>query len=323
MLDQSFFKTNNPASCDVRLYTPNTAVTTQGFQVWQKPMNVSVVAMWVVSGGGGGGGGFTRSGSISGSGAGGGASSNIAKLMIPAIFLPDNLYVSVGSGGQGGAASGNGGAGINSYVLLNPTTAVLPNLVCYSGVNAPGGGGSGTGGAAGVGGTVPTVAVVQPFNNYGLQFATSVGLVGGTGGTDVTVSGSNITCWVQTGTTANMFSPGAGGAGCVKADLDGGSQTPAAAADFGCNTFYYPQITGSCAAGGSTTGSVGITGGSGIKRMTPLFNCGGAGGGSSNAGTGGNGGAGGYGSGGGGGGAGTTGGRGGNGGPGFVLIISW
>jgi len=299
---------------NVKIFNPTTSTNLQGFQMWNKPRGTSMVEIICIAGGGGGGGGFTRTAGSAGGGGGGGACSGITRFVCPAIFLPDILYIQVGAGGQGGAASVAGTAGLNSYVLTSKT-AVLPNIICYSGVNAPGGGGAGTGAAAGSAGTVPTIAVTQPWNALGQWFST-VGLVGVVGGAQTGAVGTSITAWA-----ANPLSPGAGGAGCTTTDFAGGGQTVTALLDVG-SFGYFPTGAGVLAAGGTGTGAA-INGSSGVEKLMPFLNSGGAGGGSNNSGQAGHGGSGGYGCGGGGGGAGTTGGRGGNGGDGLVIIISW
>ena len=308
MLDQ--FLTTGKYKSNVQIFYATGSVNVQGFQKWNKPRGVSMVYMFTIAGGGGGGG---TANSANGGGGGGGACSGLVRFICPAIFLPDTLFVQVGDGGQGGIAGNSGGNGTNSYILTS-STAVLPNIVCYSGVNVPGGGIAGVAASAGTGGTVPTIAVTQPINSCGEWFAL-VGLVGAAGGFNAT--GTAVTAWA-----ANSLSPGAGGGGATAGvDSDGGAQTATALLDIG-NQGYYPTGAGNVAKGGTGTGA-GINGSSGISRLTPFFNSGGAGAGSNSAATGGQGGHGGYGCGGGGGGGGTTGGDGGGGGDGLVVIISW
>ncbi|MCC6629953.1 MAG: hypothetical protein IT340_21460 [Chloroflexi bacterium] len=301
---------------DVQIFEANSAVVGQGFQRWVKPRGCSMVNIFCVGGGGGGGGGFSRTAGSAGGGGGSGACSSIARLIAPAILLPDYLFVSVGQGGQGGAAGAAGGAGINSYVAVGPFTGVpvLPNLVVYSNVNAPGGGGGGTGAAAGAAGSAPSISVVQPTAIWGIWAAT-VGLVGLAGGAQTGAGGQTVTAW-----GATPVSHGASGAGCTTTDFSGGGVQATATTNIS-GQGYYLNATGGVALGGQNASQP--DGGAGIKRLTPFFNSGGAGGASNNSGQAGHGGAGGYGSGGGGGGAGTTGGRGGNGGPGIVIIVAW
>lgn len=302
------FLTTGKYRSDVKVYYANTGVNLQGFQKWNKPRGASMVYMNTVAGGGGGGGGFSGT---SAGGGGGGACSGSVRFLCPAVFLPDTMYVQVGAGGKGGAADAAGTAGLNSYILTSPT-AVLPNIVCYSGVNAPGGGAAGTGAAGGTGGSVPTVAVIQPINNLGIWFGI-VGIVGAAGGAP-NANGTSVSAW---GT--RVHSAGAGGGGVTSTDRNGGDQNVSAILDM-ANQGYYPSVTGSVAIGGR---SGAINGGGGVNRLLPFFNSGGSGGATLDAGTGGIGGKGGYGCGGGGGGGSTTGGAGGDGGDGLVVIISW
>jgi hypothetical protein len=94
------------------------------WQAWSKPPNTTMISMLCMGSGGTGLDGAT---SYSGdpptptaTGGTGGASGPINRLLIPAMFLPDTLYVLVGTGG-----------GI-SYVAIYPSTT-LQNLVLTSG----------------------------------------------------------------------------------------------------------------------------------------------------------------------------------------------
>ena len=319
MLDQIYnLNAYSRNLCDVKLYTvPTSANSASGYQVWQKPRGATMVYMTCIGGGGGGGAGATGASGQRGGG-GGGASSGISKFYCNAMFLPDSLYVSVGSGGQGGSGSlQSGSAGQNSYVLLSPNINPSINsasiILCMSNNILPGGGAPGNGATAGVGGRVPTIAIAQPFHCMGI-FTSLVGITGASGGAGSGATGGAITAW---GTSP--LSPGAGGAGTNASNQIGGAVTPTAVTNF-VNKGYFPAAI--AMALGGTTG-VSVNGSAGVSKLTPGISCGGAGGGALTGGAGGHGGNGGFGSGGGGGGAGTTGGKGGNGGNGLVLIISW
>jgi hypothetical protein len=316
---------------DVQLFFPTGNANTL-WQTWNKPRGISMIYMIAIAGGGGGGGGFTRATTVAGGGGGSGACSGMATLMMPAIFLPDTLKVSVGPGGAGGAPGANGQNGVNSYVTLGAglTTGItIPNVILASGANAPGGGGAGTGAAAGPAGAVPTVATigaVGPMGKLGIWPNTGtatnngyVGLVGVIGGAQTGAAGTNIT----TGWNVIPFTPGASGAGVNTAGTGfvGGSITLQAAVDFADGAFSPAAILAGGTAGSGA--AVGGNGNNGIRSMKPFLHTGGTGGGSADGQIGGNGGMGGIGCGGGGGGAGTTGGRGGNGGDGMVAIICW
>jgi hypothetical protein len=317
---------------DVKIYTPTTtygngsAPLYQSYTAWHKPRGVTMVSFTCIASGGGGGAGFTGLTNTARGGGGGGACSGIARFICPAMFLPDVLYVVVPSGGIGGNASGTaGGNGANSYVTITRpvsggvhTIPLTPNMVCYSGVNVPVGGGAGANTGAAAGGTIPSIATTLSPNTWGQWFAT-VGIAGGAGGNVSGAAVTNITAWA-----ALPMSPGAGGGGLVvttSVAVTGGDQRATALVDMG-NQGYYTTAANGVARAGTGTGAA-IDGSSGVKRLTPFFNSGGAGGGSIDTGVGGSGGNGGYGCGGGGGGAGTTGGRGGNGGDGLVVIVSW
>ena len=315
MFDQSLTPPSRPGT-DVRIYNPTGQTDLQGFQTWRKPQGAAMVFMITIAGGGGGGGGFSGAAASTVGGGGSGACSGTARFLVPAMFLPDVLYIQVGSGGPGGAAGAAGTVGRDSLILTSKTEAI-PNIICRSGVNAPGGGGAGTSTAGGAAGSVPTIAVTDPIHAMGQWFAT-VGLVGIIGGDDAGAAGGNITAWA-----ALPMSPGASGAGTAGPNFAGGNQTATGTLDVG-NQGYYTTATGSIAAGGAAGGAGGLrNGGSGIKRLTPFFNSGGAGGGTLDGSEGGYGGSGGYGCGGGGGAGGNPGGEGGNGGDGLVVIISW
>lgn len=300
---------------ETKVFYPLGSTIAQGVQTWYKPKWATMINFVAVGGGAGGGAGFTRTAGTAGGGGGSGASSGIARFLVPAIFVPDVLYIQVGAGGKGGVpgvSSGNGVAGVNSYISTSPpltagTVAPLPNIWLNSGVTAPGAGGGGAVGAAGAAGTVPTIAVVQPHHLYG-QWMATVGLVGIIGGVQTGAAGTGPTAWA-----ANMFSPGGSGAGCTTTDFAGGPVTLTA-------RYVVPgkfeMATTAIPAGTSPGGN----GNPGIKSFAPFLNCGGSGGASNNSGQAGHGANGGYGCGGGGGGAGATAGNGGNGGDGLVII---
>lgn len=293
---------------DVQIFTATQF--SQGWQTWNKPRGVTQSYMLAISGGGGGGGGQTRAAGVNGGGGSGGACSGIARLLVPAFFLPEILYVQIGQGGLGGAGGAAGSAGAHSYISFGHSTANPNVLLASGGATAPGGGLAGViGGAAG--GTIPTIPAT-PINSIGHWFGNQ-GIAGGAGG-GTAATPTAITAW---GTIP--LSPGAGGGGVTAANVAGANVIIGATAiDWGYRS--YSASATIAPAGNITTDP---NGGAGVMSWQPFFMCGGAGGASVNAGIGGSGGNGGIGCGGGGGGAGTTGGRGGNGGSGLVMIISW
>lgn len=303
---------------DVQIFHANNTSTIT-HQPWIKPRGTSMTYMMAIAGGGGGGGGFSKASGAAGGGGGGGACSGIGKLIIPSFLLPDTLYVQVGQGGLGGAASTAGAAGTNSYIMFTPLVFSAANTLLSSGTNAPGGGGAGNATNPATAGSIPTVAAIatlSPQLAIGM-FTASVGLIGVTGGAVAGGVGSSVTAW-----STLPMSPGAGGAGATgPGDFNGGAQTANAALSI--TYLNWPITAGAIAAGGTGGTTDAHDGNAGVSLLSPFLQSGGSGGGSNVAGVAGDGGRGGIGCGGGGGGAGTTGGRGGNGGNGLVAIFSW
>lgn len=256
------------------------------------------------AGGGGGGGGHTAGAGVAARGGGGGGQgSAVVRVNYPAILLPRFVYVQVGRGGAGGAATADGSPGANSFVSIIPSSSAIQDLVWCAFATAPAFGAKGTaatGGAAGTGGAASSVASAVLMN-----LGTNVGNqppAGGAGGAQSGAIGGS-----ATPLSAVVTSSGAGGGG-----------TPAANTDFAGGAIVAigqsPGLAGGTAAGGA--------GQNGYFSMRPWFSTGGSGGGTNGAsGVGGKGGDGGPGSGGGGGGGGVTGGAGGRGGDAFVLLL--
>lgn len=288
-----------------------------GWQIWQKPRNARMIFAIVVGGGGGGGGGFTGAAGTARGGGGGGGSGAVSRIIIPAFFLPDTLFVFCGSGGAGSTGSGvAGGAGTRSYISKTTVGGVSgPECLIISGANDAGGGGAGTGAAAGGAGAAGTISTGGVWGfGVGERIA---GQIGALGGAQTGANGPSVT-W---GNTNLPISGGAGGGGTPIANTDftGGSIT---------GTIQVPTLTGGAAAGGA--GRQGWLLGGGIADFKETLgrqewaSTGGSGGGTNGAaGVGGPGGQAQYGSGGGGGGAGVTGGTGGKGGDGFVVLVTW
>ena len=111
---------------DKQVFTPQGTNANLNWQQWVKPTGANMIYMYAIGGGGGGGGGFTRAAAAAGGGGGGGGAAATASLLIPAIFVPDVLYVQPGIGGLGSTGSGvAGSAGGHSYVSIGafPTGA--------------------------------------------------------------------------------------------------------------------------------------------------------------------------------------------------------
>jgi hypothetical protein len=282
---------------------------TPGVFPWYKPRGKSLITMLLIGGGGGGGGGFAGAAATARSG-GGGGSSGIAKLSIPAAFLPEILFCQVGLGGLGGDANIGGAAGDFSAVTLNPNNKTdAPLRVVFSGSGTTSGGGAGTAaaaGAAGGAGAAPATGITLA------QIGSLVGNSGQAGSAGGAPTGSSPAAIVGF-TTGTMGGCGGAGLGTTATEYAGGGISAAA-----------PFLA---VPGGILGGGRGVDGYE--RNFSPLYlptlfqaSIAGTGGGSSNAGVGGNGGNGGIGSGGGGGGAGVTAGRGGNGGNGMIMIVS-
>lgn len=296
---------------------------TQNWQPWKKPKHHGMGFFFLMSGGAGGGGGHTKGVNAAGGGGGGGASGTIFRGIVPLIMLPDTLYLTVGSGGLGGAAGTDGGKGgvsaidhtkISDYVEsgagYRPIFASHNHSSSYLG---PGGGVKGTAAAKGTGGSVGGENWASWWKNIFGVTMTSSGSSGVDGGAHTGAAGSDqVGVWY-----GNPISGGAGGAGCTTTTYSGGSIVLNSGLRIGEN--YFPNA-GAAVLGGAP----GNPGANGITLLDHFIGCGGAGGGSSNSAAGGAGGNGGLGSGGGGGGAGVgSGGRGGDGGPGLILIVTW
>lgn len=290
-----------------RITNPSTVQNLQ-WQTWRKPIGVSMLCMLLIGGGGGGGGGFTGIAGSARGGGGAGGSSSITRVLVPAIYLPDTLYIQVGAGGQGvGSGGGTAGSGVRSYVCIAPNVDPSNVLAVSSTAVVPTGGGTGTGAAAGAAGGAGTLAAIadMPLAGYGFFFTVGgdAGVAGGAQtGAVGPAQGITVTGCLTTG--------GSGGAGTTSADFAGGAWTAIA------NSLLSENRP-------ATPGAGSFDGSGGYLLEEPFFSFGGTGGSSSNTGPGGNGGNGGPGSGGGGGGGGTTGGRGGDGGNGIIIMASW
>ena len=269
---------------------------TSSWITWEKPTRgITMLEIICIGAGGGGRSGWIIDSISSGGntrGGGGGASGGFSRLLIAADNLPDVLYISVGKGGKGGAATLTantataGSSGTTSYVSIAPATDPI-YVVCY----ANGGSGAALGSAlSSPGGTAASVAVQTSalISNLG-QFFALAGQAGADYGTDITYP-----------TTGILLSGGAPGGGTNSSSAYSGYSVYAPT-----QSLFSLILTRT---GGQTAGTVGE---SGISISQPLMSIGGAGGAGALNGTtayngeGGSGGNGGLGSGGGGGGGGT------------------
>lgn len=269
----------------------------RGTYTWNKPQGITMVSFFVVGGGGGGGRGGANSVILGVFGAGGGGGGAVTKLIIPAIFIPESLFINVGAGG------GTSTAGGASFIDVAGGTNVFTTRFVFSAGGTQGGDGSGAAaGGAGSGGAASTIAS-SIYHNLGIF--TSIAGGSGTGGVGTNVATSPV--------TTNLTSGGSGGAG---RNSTTGFGTPGTITG---NGTILPTLSP-----GDRT--VTIDGQSGVYSLAPFQSYGGIGAysGTRNIGVqGGTGGNGVYGSGGGGGGSSTnpaSGGAGGRGGDGFVII---
>lgn len=269
---------------------------------WTKPRGATMLALIAVAGGGSGGGGQS---SVAGGGGGGGGAGSQGHLIIPAMFLPDTLYIQVGAGGQPSAAATIGSIGNNTKVSVQPSDNSTEGRIHVVGGGGAGGAGIAAGGAGGSGGGggVDTLGTATGF------YRTSNGQAGSAGGVnDGTVPGA-----VVIPVTGGFVMGGGGGGGSNSGTAIAGSAVTAIA-----GAYLSEQRP-------TTTPITGLPGSGGFRTMMPRWHWGGTGGSSNTtaAQVGGAGGFGMYGSGGGGGGCGATGGIGGAGGDGIVIMMCW
>jgi len=312
---------------DFQQFYGDATTTLAQWQTWRKPRGVTWV--YIIGVGGGGGGGTSLTNGTFGCGGGGGGSGAQTTLLIPAMFVPDSLYIQAGASGQGaitpsGSAAGtNGTAGIPTYVCIEPDTTLVPSLTLLL-ANGGGGGVAGTSGAAGTGGTAATIAAISNMILAIKGVYTFFAGQAGTSGGSTSLAGTNVT----PPTTGLMVTGGAGGGGNSVGTAHLGGAINTIANTLGTDFFPLPLNPGAIQAAAVTQPAG--TSSSGFISRNYLFNFGGAGGSSSNNAAGGYAGAGGNGApgcgGGGGGGVNSASGGpsvSGDGGPGFVIIVSW
>lgn len=298
--------------------TVNGTTVVNSWQTWTKPNGCSFVFMLMIAAGGGGG----RVSSTT-LGAGGGGSGGHTRLLIPALFLPETLFIWPGSGGLGATATAVAGAnGQPSIVACEPYTAAS-NVAATSTVGSYvlyQTGGQGGAGSASTGGPAGAIALItdQSIASSGLWFSIA-GQIGAAGATVSNGAGSASTAFAS-GIITSSGGGGGNGSGT------GGGIT----ANLGP---FNGNVSGGTGGAAPTSGPSGINLNQRIEylmtRGYPIYFMGGAGGGGSNVAgtTGGLGGDASYGGGGGGGGgnnaSGTNSGSGGDGGDGLIIIMAW
>lgn len=302
MLDLQHLASSTKA--DVQVFTgEGTGVA----KAWQKPRGVSMLYILALGRGGAGGNGAVGAASAA-AGGGGGASGSQTTLLIPAIFLPDTLYIHASTSLS------------NTSVAIYPSTGSPTSrdvvVMAYAGNN----GGNASGATAGAAGTLPVAVTAADMPLYGMGRTNILGGQAGVIGS-VSATGTSVTL----PTTGLIVTGGASGGGLANT---GGGISRAGGNITGAGVF--PTLEG------GVLGGTGFPPGNGSAGIRPIPNLnyfyGGSGGASSHPDATGAGLVGGYGGdgapgcgGGGGGGAltGSTQGLGGKGGPGLVVIISW
>ena len=280
-------------------------------QPWTKPRGIRMVSFFLLANGCGGGGGFTGATSTERCGGGGGGGGSVSTLIIPAVFLPDIIYVSPGAGGTGGAAGQNGTQGSGTFISVVPGISAtgMAGIISAAAGTVGQAGTASAGGASGVAGGASTLGTVG-LNNLLCALGVANSATGGNGA----AGGANAAGGTLNNSAYLGFScGGTGGGGCTSANADfAGGQIFLNGTWPGINT---------ATPGGVAGGGRGVDGYAQLRSMLALY--GGTGGGSNAAGVGGAGGNGAFGCGGGGGGGGITGGAGGNGGNGRVVVSCW
>ena len=205
---------------------------------WIKPRGASMVRMLLIGAGAGG-----RAGSTSAGGTGGGSGA-VTEWIGPAIFIPDELRISIGAGGASASAGGD-----TSIIWQGPSASAGYTLITASGAGSITAGTAFTNnyfGASGIfkstagqAGAAVTTAITASITTF---------LSGGGGGSSVTTTaGGNVACNYGYPTIS-------GGAGTT-----GGN---------GNNGFFLTQpimigVGGSGGGGGTVTGGTGGKGGIG------------------------------------------------------------
>lgn len=288
-----------PSGADVTKIVVTTA-SAQMVTTWHKRRGAQWVYVFGLGRAGNGGNG--AGGGSNYAGGGGGGSGGQTVVLIPAMMIPDSLYITNATNG-------------NTLVGFESTLASTQGLLLRA--NAGGNGGNATTTTAGSAGSAGAVATIATMPRAGGGFYTLlVGQAGTTGANDIAYP-----------TTGLRVSGGAAGGACGAASAAGVAGRAVAYVQTPQLSAAYSNTGG---AGGPSLGDPnGRPGNAGLSFAGYNLFAGGSGGGGTWGAASPVGGRGGdcvdaYGCGGGGGGGGfLTGGAGGNGGPGLVLIAQW
>ena len=158
MLDFSHLTHSLNQNYDVQIFTGMADNTLKNWQIWQKPSGAKMIYIMAVGGGASGGCGV-NTGTTSGGGAGGGSGGQ-STLLIPAMFLPNELYIQAGQGGKAGTPSSGRlcVAGTPSYVAYEADTTFALRLTPIIANSAPVSVTAATTTTGGSGGPAATVA---------------------------------------------------------------------------------------------------------------------------------------------------------------------
>src|SRR5438105_578413 len=88
---------------DVQVFSANSTAAASQFVPWRKRPGATMIQVICIGGGAGGGNGIVGANSTA-AGGGSGASAGQTIVTMPAFFLPDELFVSVGFGGASATA---------------------------------------------------------------------------------------------------------------------------------------------------------------------------------------------------------------------------
>lgn len=251
MLD--LFDVPSNTQADVKIFKADSVGSRIGWQQWTRPRGKTMAYMVCIGGGGNGGTGVIGANSTA-AGGGGGGSGGQSTLLIPIVFLPEVLWVTVTTG-----------IGV-SQISLSPNNVVNSNVLIGPAGSSGGSASGATAGAAGAG------ATVNPLSNSclaGMGIFTflggQAGIIGGTTGAapDLTLP-----------TTGLVVTGGTGGAGLgtpLENGFKGGDFVVPAAP-----TIFVPQLGGvgpTLATNPANPGSNGFRGFGGL-----LYSYGGTGG---------------------------------------------
>ena len=188
---------------DIQTYLGGSNLVGQHWHIWKKPRGKSMVRIILHGAGGGGGTGVIGANSVS-AGGGGGGSGAMTTVLIPAEYLPDTLYISLGNPSTG--------AGIASIVAIYPSILAGYAVAYAAGGGGGGNGSAGTGGAAGAAGTAAGQTTMPLGWGFGFSVAGSTGIAGGGSG-----AGAALTLPL----TGNLAVAGTGGGGLPAAGVAG------------------------------------------------------------------------------------------------------